>query len=141
MPVGLGNRRPHKHRRSRQSHSPTKFIQPLDQYIAAAAIGLADFSDTTLWAFEREDRRDLDRCERSVVEVALQSPKCGNQRVITDHNANSPAGHVVALGKREEFNGDVFRARPLKDGWSAESIEHNVRVSQIVDKPDAVLTA
>jgi hypothetical protein len=67
----------------------------------------ADLLDAVLRAFERGDRGDLDRRERAVVVVALDARERRDQVAVADHEADAPAGHVVALAHREELDGDV----------------------------------
>src|ERR1700722_13993101 len=71
--VGLGNPGPDEHRRLGELDIPPGLVQTLHKHIAAAAIICDDLSDAVLWAFEGEDRGDLDRGKRAVVEIALQA--------------------------------------------------------------------
>jgi len=62
-----------------------------------------------------------------------------DQLGVAGHKADPPAGHVVALGEREELDRDVLGARHLQDRRRHVAVEHDVRIGEIVDHPDAVL--
>src|SRR5271170_1461223 len=123
MPVGLGYGRPDEHRGLRQSRLPSKLVQPLHENVAASAIVFAYLGHAFLRALERQDRRNLNRREGSVIEVALEARQCGYERLITDHESYAPTGHVVALREGKEFNGDLASPGDFQDRRRAEAIE------------------
>src|SRR5690242_15738475 len=113
-------------------------MQSAAQDVATFLIGRPDLLDAILRALQRHDGSDLDRCERTVVVIALDARQCGDEVRIADHEAYAPAGHVVALREREEFNGDIARARNLHDRRRPITIEDDVRIGQIVYYVNAI---
>ena len=112
-------------------------LRPVDEDVAAGLLVRDDFGDTFLRAVERGDGGDLDGREGAVVEVALDSAEGGDQLGVSDHEADAPAGHVVALGEGEEFDGDIFRAGDFEDAGGAVAVEDEVGVGEVVDDVDA----
>ena len=88
--------------------------------------------DAILRAFERRDGRDLDRREGAVVEVALDARERADQVAVADHEADAPAGHVVALRQGEELDRDVLRARHLHDRRRLVAVEDDVGIGEVV---------
>ena len=95
--------------------------------------------DALLRAFERGDGGDLDGREGAVVEVALEAREGGDEHRVADHEADAPAGHVVALRQSEELDGDVFGAGNLEDAGRLVAVEGDVGVGEVVDEIEAVL--
>ena len=116
VPVRLGDFGPDEHGGLRRRHVPAALVQAFDEDVAAAAVVFADLGDAFLRAFEREDAAHLDGREGAVVEVALESGEGGDEVGVADHEADAPAGHVVALRQGEELDGDVFGAGDFEDG-------------------------
>ena len=111
-------------------------LEAAHQRVATLAVGVADLSDTLLRAFERLDGGDLDRGKGAVVEVALDARQCANQIAVADHEADAPAGHVVALRERKELDGDIFRAGNLHHGGRAVAIEDEIGIGEVVEEID-----
>ncbi len=63
----------------------------------------------------------------------------GDELLVADHEADAPAGHVVGLGQREEFDGDVFGAGNFENAGRLVAVEGDVGVSKILNEPEAVL--
>jgi len=84
---------------------------------------------------------DLNRRKRPVVEVALDAAQRADQLGTADHEADPPAGHVVALRQREELHGDLFCAGDFEDGGRAVAVEDQVGVGEVVDDVDAQVAA
>ncbi len=84
-------------------------------------------------------RRDLDGREGAVVEVALEAREGVDEHRIADHEADAPAGHVVALGQSEELDGDIFCAGNFEDAGRLVAVEAEVGVGEVVDEMEAVL--
>ena len=68
--VLLGDRRPDEHRPLRRLDVPAGAVEPGAERVAAAAVDLADLGRVVAGLAQRHDRRDLDRLEGAVVEVA-----------------------------------------------------------------------
>lgn len=114
-------------------------MQAFDHYVTAVFVFFSDFFDAFLRTVQGLDRADLNRRERAIVVVALNAGQCADEFTVSDHEADTPAGHVVALTHREELNGHVFSARNLHDGRSLEAVVDDVGVGQVVNDVDAVL--
>ncbi len=118
---------------------PAELVEAFDEDVAAAAVDVADFGDAVLRPLQREDAGDLDGREGAVVEVAFEAGEGVHEDGVADHEADAPAGHVVALGEGEELDGDVFGAGDLKDAGGLVAVEGDVGVGEIVDEVEAVL--
>ena len=68
-------------------------------------------------------------------------PSAATSFLIADHEADAPAGHVVALREGEELDGDVFGAGNFEDAGRLVAVEDEVGVGEVVDEVDAVLLA
>ena len=64
-----------------------------------------------------------------------------DQLAVADHEADAPAGHVVALREREELDRDVFRAGNLHDRRRAVAVEDEIGVGEIVEEIDLLRAA
>src|SRR6202012_3467090 len=102
---------------------PAELVESLDEDIAAAAVGFADLRDAVLGPLQREDGRDLDRSEGTVVKVALEFCQSIDQHRIADHEADAPAGHIVGLRESKELDSDLFRARNLEHAGRLIAVE------------------
>src|SRR5204862_3396875 len=131
--------RPHVHRGPGHFHHPADVVQALDHDIAPFLVGIFYFENAILGPFQRHDRRHLDRREAAVVVVALDAREGVHQVPVADHEADAPAGHVVALRQGEELDRDVAGTWHLHDGWSFIGIKDYVRVRQVVHDEDVVL--
>src|ERR1700736_3726011 len=105
VPVGLRNGRPDEHRSARWFHRPPGAVQTVHQRIAAALVCRGDLLRVLLAFAERDDRRDLDGLEHPVIHVALDPGERGDEPWVAEAEADAPAGHVVALREREDFDG------------------------------------
>src|SRR5262244_338270 len=138
--VGFRDRRPDVHRGAGRIDHPARLVQPLHHHVAAPLVPEPDLVDARLGSFERDDRRDLDRREGPVVVVALDAGERLHHVGVADHEADAPAGHVVALRHREELDRDFARAGHLQDRRALVTVEHDVGVSEIVRHEDVVLS-
>jgi hypothetical protein len=120
---------------------PAKLVEAVDQDVAAGFVICNDFGYTFLRAVEGGDGGDLDGGEGAVVEVALDAAERGDELLVADHEADAPAGHVVALGEGEELDGDVLGAGDFEDGGRAVAVEDQVGVGEVVDDVDAEVLA
>ena len=111
----------------------------LHHHVAPLLVGLPDLLDAFLRPFQRDDRRHLDRREAAVVVVALDARQRVHQLLVADHEADAPAGHVVALRHGEELDRHVARARHLHDRRRLVVVEHDVGVGEVVHHQDVVL--
>src|ERR1700750_2490537 len=115
---------------------PAELVQSADKYVASPAIVLTDFAHTLLGALQRENGRNLNWSECSVVEITFETGQGGNQLLVAHHKAHTPPGHVVALREGEELDSDFSSTRNLQNGRSLVSIETDVSVRQIMHKID-----
>ena len=94
------------------------------------------FSDDLLHAFLRAVQRgnggDLNRGEGTVIMVTLHFCQRGNQRLVTDHEADPPSCHVVAFGHGEELHRYIARAGDLHDRRRFPAVKGDVSIGQIV---------
>src|SRR5258705_258799 len=70
--VRTGHGRPHEHRAFRLLDLPPDARQAVEQRVAPMKVDLIHFLWIVRSLVHRDDRRDLDGLERSVVEIALQ---------------------------------------------------------------------
>ena len=71
--------------------------------------------------------------------ITLDSRECGDQFLVAYHEADAPAGHVVALAHGEKFHGYVACTRDLHDRRGLPAVKANVGIRQIVHHQDSVL--
>src|SRR5690606_22023543 len=71
--IGFGNARPNVHRRFRDIDRPTRLMQALGEYIAAALILLHHLCHAVLRAFKGRNGGDLNGCEHAVIVIALDA--------------------------------------------------------------------
>ena len=114
-------------------------MQAFDHYVTAVFVFFSDFFNALLRTVQSFDRADLNRRERAIVVVALNAGQCADEVTVSDHEADTPTGHVVALAHGEELNGDVLSTWHLHDGRSLEAVIDDVGVSQVMNNVDAVL--
>ena len=137
--IGFGNFRPDIHRGFRLFDHPSGFVQAFDQHIAAASGKSMQISrDAILRAFQRRNRRDLNRREGAVIVIALDARQRVDQRFVADHETDAPARHVVAFAHREKFDRDVFGARHLHNAGAFPAIEADIGISEIMHDINAV---
>src|SRR5262245_2630591 len=133
MPVRQWNPGPHEHRGQRFVHIPTDAIQPPDQNIAALLVALDCFFYAILGPIEGDDARNLQRLKDAVVQIALDLSQRPDDLTIADAKSHTPARHVVCLGQCVELDADVFRTWYLKKTGGSVPVEHDIRISQIMD--------
>src|SRR5207244_20550 len=126
LAVGFRDPRPDVHRCLGALHHPAGLVQAFHQHVAPLLILHRNLPHALLRALERGDRRDLDRRERTVIVIALDARQRVHQVLVADHESDAPAGHVVALGHGEEFDGDLARARHLHDRGRLPAVEADV---------------
>ena len=95
LAIRFGDFGPDIHGCLRALDRPTDFVEPLPENIAALLILQTNLLDTTLIALKRLNGCNLQRRERSVVVVALNTSQSMHQLLVADHVAESPASHVV----------------------------------------------
>lgn len=139
--VLLGNPSPGKHGGFGKLDRPAQLVESWHKDVAAALVVVYDLFDAALRAFERGNGGDLNGREGSIIEVALDATEGGDEFFIADHEADAPTWHVVALGEREELDGDLFGLGNLKDAGSAVAVEDKVGVGEVVDDVNAEFAA
>ena len=70
--------------------------------------------------------------ERPVVEVRLELRQRGDDLVVAEQEAHSPARHREGLRERVELDGDVLRTRDLQDRRRLIAVEPEIRVREVV---------
>src|SRR5574337_1607267 len=118
---------------------PSDPVQPIHQRIASRPVGLNRLSHASLRAVQRDDRRDLDRLEHPIIQVALEPRQGRNNPRIADAEPNPPARHIVALGERKELYPDLFCPRDLQETRRLIAVKGQVRVGKVVDQKQVVL--
>ncbi len=139
MRVGLGDLRPDVHRGLRVLHHPAGLAQSLHQDVAALLVLPGDIADALLVAFQSGDGRHLQGREGAVVVVALDPRQGRDQLGIADHEADPPAGHVVALRQGEELHRDILGTRYLHDRRRFPAVVDDVGIGQVVHDHHVVL--
>ena len=71
--------------------------------------------------------------------IALDPRQGGTETGVADHEADPPAGHVVALGQGEKFHRHILGAGHLHDRGRLVAVEHDVGVGEVMHHQDAVL--
>src|SRR5437764_862342 len=87
---------------------------------------------------KRHNRGDLDRLKQAVVVIALDNAQGPNHFRIAAAIADAPAGHVVALAHRREFDADVFRPRRGKKAGRLIAVECHVGIREVANDHEAV---
>src|SRR5207244_12304778 len=100
---GVRNLGPHEHRRLRPRDVPADPLQPVTEDVPALPVLLLDLLDDRLRAVQGVRRRDLDRLEDAVVEVALDAREGADDLAVAAREANPPAWRSVALGQRKKL--------------------------------------
>jgi hypothetical protein len=72
---------------------PADTAQPLAQHVAAVLVDRIHLGRIVAALVERDDRGDLDRLERAVVEVRLEAGERSDDLAVADHEGGAPAGH------------------------------------------------
>src|ERR1035437_7268158 len=137
--VFFGDRGPKKHRAARTFHRPTGAVQAGDQDVAALLVDGADFLGVLFALAEGDDAGDLDGLENAVVQLALDARHGGDQFRNAQAETHPPAGHVIALGHRENLHGHILGALHLQNAGWLVAVEAEVGVSEIVDDEGAVV--
>jgi hypothetical protein len=114
-------------------------VQRLHHDVAPLLVRLAHLFHALLRTLQGDDGSDLDRREAAVVVVALDARERVHQVLVADHEADPPAGHVVALRHREELDCDVACAGHLHDRRRPVVVEHDVGIREVVHDEDVVL--
>mmetsp|Transcript_2839 Transcript_2839/g.7339 ORF Transcript_2839/g.7339 Transcript_2839/m.7339 type:complete len:399 (+) Transcript_2839:976-2172(+) len=139
LAVGRRDGRPDIHAGLRAVDRPAGFNQAFVQHVAAPLVAGGDVLHALLVALQRGDGGDLQRREGAVVVVALDAGQRGDEVGVADHEADAPAGHVVALAEREELHRHVLGARHLHDGRGHITVVDDVGIGQVVHDQDVVL--
>src|SRR3972149_7152761 len=102
---------------------PPRTLQSVNQRIAALLVYQANLLDAVLRPVQSLNRGDLDRLKKSVVGIALVARQGVDDVLVTDREANAPAGHVVALRQREELDAHILGAGHLKKTRRVVTVE------------------
>ena len=85
------------------------------------------------------DRRDLDRLERAVVEVRLQTRERRDHVGVADEEADPPPGHRERLRQGVQLDAALLGALDLEDRGRLVPVEGEVGVGEVVDDEQTVL--
>ena len=88
---------------------------------------------------QRDDRRDLDRLERAVVEVRLQAGERRESRRVPEREADPPPRHRERLRERVDLDRDIRGAGHLQHRRRPVAVERDVRVGEVVHEQRLVL--
>ena len=113
----------------------------VDDEVAAARVDRAHLADGVVAVVERGDRRQLHRLEHARVDVRLQPPVGLDRLGVADDRGRPPAGHVVALGQREDLDADLLGARRLEEARRDVAVERRLRVGGVVHDQHVVRAA
>ena len=113
--------------------------RPSTSDVAPTEVDLVDLARVVGGFVHRDDRRDLDRLERAVVQVALQPGERRDHLRVSEHEADAPAGHREALRQAVDLDRDILRARHLQERRRLVPVEAELRVREVVHEEDVVL--
>ena len=111
----LRERRPGEHGSVRERNIPPRLAEMLDQDVAPAAIGRADFLNAILRPVQRRCGRHLDRRKGAVIEIGFHPRQRVDEAGVAHRHADAPARHGVGFRQGIHLDGDVLRAFDLKD--------------------------
>src|SRR5262245_8993934 len=137
--VLVRNRRPHKHGGFWFLNCPAGAVQTVTQHIATTAVNLDNFPDAFLGAAQSGDGSNLNRLERSVVQIAFHARQGMNHFAIADTKAHAPTWHAVALRQREELDCPFPCSWNLHNARGFVAVEDQVGISEIVNHQHLVL--
>ena len=80
----------------------------------------------------RRWRPPASRREGAVVVIALMRARAATSSAVADHEADAPAGHVVALLSVKNSDRHVLAPEHLHDGQRLPAVEHDVGIGQVV---------
>ena len=103
------------------------------EHVAAASIDLAHLAWIVGRLAECDDRCDLDRLERAVVEVRLQLRQRLHGVCLSDREADAPARHRERLRQAVQLDRALHRASRREDRRGAVTVEGDVGVRKVVD--------
>ena len=89
--------------------------------------------DRVLRAFERGDRRCLQRREDADAGVIVEQVDPLDDLGVADDEADAPAGHAVRLRHRPHLDADVLRAGRREEALRSPAVEDDVDVRSVVD--------
>src|SRR5687767_798623 len=135
----VGNGRPHEHGALGLVDPPAQLVEAVDEDVAPLAVHLDDLVDDFLVAFERDDARDLDGLEGTIVEIRLDAGERVDHAGVAAHEAEAPAGHVVRLRRGEDLDADLLGARDLEERRRLVAVEGEVGVGEVVHDHEPVL--
>lgn len=138
MSVGFRYGCPEEHGGLGFFNCPADVVESCAEGIPAQPVDFADFGHAVLGAFKGGDGCYLNGGEGAVIQIGLDAPKGSDQFAVADHEANPPAGHVVAFGQGEKFHGDIGGAWHLQDGRGDIAVEDDIGIGDVVHDPDFV---
>ncbi len=137
--MALGDRGPDVDRALRRGDLDADLAERRDDQVAAAGVGRVLLGERLGRACQRGDAGQLQRLVEARVDVGLQPP-VGLDRVgVAEDRGDPPAGHVVALGEREDLHPDLLGAGRGEEAGRDVAVVGRLRVSVVVDDEDLVL--
>src|SRR5688572_12132263 len=130
--MSVGNRNPHIDRALGGLDDDAHGLQTIAQEIPAVAEAVDALEVIVLRSFDGSDPGALDRVEYPRVNVRLESLHSFDRNWGPGDPTDPPAGHVVRLGERMEFDRAVHRAVDLEDAGGYVAVEGDLGVGGIV---------
>ena len=135
----LGDRRPDVDRALRRGDLDADLAQGGDDEVAAARVGLVHPLQRAARALQGGGAGQLHRLEEAGVDVGLQPPVGLDRLGVAEDRGAAPAGHVEALGEREDLDADLLGAGRGEEAGRDVAVVGRLRVGVVVDDEDLVL--
>ncbi len=139
MPVRLGDPCPHEHRALRFLDLPPHAIETIDEDVPPPLVDVNHFMYVVVALVQGDDRCDLDRLERAVVEIRLQLGQCRDHLRVPDHEADSPARHRMALRQGVQLDANILGSWNLEHARGYIVVVCDVGVREVVNEHRVVL--
>ena len=116
---GLGNFGPDEHAGLGALDWPADAFQPFAEHVAAALIDGRLGLDRRVGVAQGHDGGDLDGPEHAVIVIALDRRQGADHLGVARGKTDPPAGHVVALAHRGEFDAHVDAPQARPESWAS----------------------
>ena len=112
-----------------------------DDPVATSLVQGPTLGDRLLRSGQRCDRGTLEGDEDPGAHVLLQPRHPRHELLVSEHEAEPPARHAVALREREELDPDLARARLGKKASRRAPVEDEIAVGEVVQDGPSVQSA
>ena len=136
--MALGHRRPDVDRPLGPGHVHADLLQRGADQVAAARVDGVHLTGDVVTLVEHGGLCKLHRLEHARVDVGLQLPVGLDGLRVADDGRGAPAGHVVALGQREDLDPDLLGPGRGQEAGRHVAVEGGLGVRGVVDDQDVV---